>query len=859
VTLECLERDQAQAQFLIMRRLGDPALVWSVLKQANTAEDLCARLLSGGHIGQAVADAARASTGTEGVFAARVPEPTRKGPHFGYYEILSELGRGGMGVVYEARHPNLDEPVALKTLTKASEAARRLFETEAWVVARLRHNNIITVHDVGQVGGQPYIAMELAAEGSLQQLLDEAGALEIRRAVELCRRIALGLDHAHERCVVHRDIKPGNVLLGPGEEPLIADFGLAEVLDDSLRDESEEGRLVGTLAYMAPEQLDSSIGPVDGRTDLYGLGVTLYELIAGQLPFRAPTDVELIAEILSRSAMPVERSDMPDDVTTLLDRCLAKLPEQRYPSGRALAEDCRRFLAGEPILARPLGRRERLGAWLRRNQRTALLAMAVLSLGFLTSLVSLGFYGLEKARGQRRAQGEAWEAEKATRRAKEARSQAEREARLEEFERAEGELARSALASARKQTELSERRARLQFQRARELVRAFIFEFNDALEVIPGATKARQVLVKNGLRYLREMAEEAGEDRALQLELAQAYGRISEVQWSQSASLGDMAAAEQSSLAGLRVIDREEISDPGDDARIIKAETLLDLASMAQESGRFSAAEQRCRAAIEVLKPSTAKIQNHLTASAYNTLGLAVSKQGRQPEAFRCLDQAEAAVNRALAEQPGRFSSRMLKTTIFVSRGAAAMRAGDIDAAILHNRRAVSLLDEVKNETQSTVLRRAIVANNLGALLAKRKRYGEALEVFAEAAGVLGRLSKLDPNNMSVLRHLITFQTNVGVTSSEFGRFEEANAAFRSALANLPKAKLPLREFVRHLEILVSVIIDNGQRSAAKEDGAASRAAQALAEEALKGGGEWLSRSALWSRLKALQKGRGDR
>jgi serine/threonine-protein kinase len=303
------------------------------------------------------------------------------------YEILGELGRGGMGIVYKARDPRLNRLVALKMLRPGGRACPEelaRFRHEAAAAARLQHPHIVQIYEVGESGGCPFFAMEWVEGGSLDRKLRGA-PLPPRDAARLVATLARAVHAAHQRGLVHRDLKPANVLLTAEGLPKVADFGLAKRLDAGAG-ETKSGVILGTPSYMAPEQAQGRPSAVTPLTDVYALGAVLYEVLTGRPPFRAATTHETLQQVLDEDPVPPRRllPKTPRDLETVCLKCLRKEPHQRYASAAALAEDLERYLAGEPIVARPVGRVERLLKWARRRPAAAGLWPA------LTLLLALG-------------------------------------------------------------------------------------------------------------------------------------------------------------------------------------------------------------------------------------------------------------------------------------------------------------------------------------------------------------------------------------------------------------------------------------------------------------------------------------
>jgi tetratricopeptide (TPR) repeat protein len=309
------------------------------------------------------------------------------------YEILGELGRGGMGVVYRARQTALDRVVALKMLRRPANRAdaeeHERFTGEALAIARLNHVGIVHVYELGRSGDVPFIAMELAEGGSLAGRLGGAPQPP-REAAALVARLADAVEAAHRRRIIHRDLKPANVLLAADGAPKVSDFGLAKQLDAGPNE--RDGRFLGTASYAAPEQAQGRMQEVGPATDVYGLGAILYEMLTGRPPFRAATTWQTLQQVVGSEPVPPGLlAVVPRDLETVCLKCLAKEPAWRYASAQALAEDLRRFLAGEPIAARPVGALERAAKWARRRPAVAglLAALAVLAVGSVAGLTAL--------------------------------------------------------------------------------------------------------------------------------------------------------------------------------------------------------------------------------------------------------------------------------------------------------------------------------------------------------------------------------------------------------------------------------------------------------------------------------------
>jgi len=354
------------------------------------------------------------STQTLGTPAASAgPAQPRR---IGDYEIQGEIARGGMGVVYRAVQLSLNRDVAVKMILAgrlASPADVARFRSEAEAAARLDHPHVVPIYEVGEYEGQPYFSMKLVEGGDLT-CHRERFAGDPRAAARLVATLADAIHHAHQRGILHRDLKPRNILMSLDGEPQITDFGLAKWVgaDGS---QTQSGAVVGTACYMAPEQARSE-RTLTTSADVYSLGAILYELLSGRPPFRGQTPAETLIEVLEKEPPRLRTLDsrIDRDLETICLKCLEKDPAGRYGSARALAEDLDRWLEGRPIVARPVGPAERVVRWCRRNPVLALAAVLIVSLtGFY--VWSLNERNLATSEALRRA----WSEERAAQEARE--------------------------------------------------------------------------------------------------------------------------------------------------------------------------------------------------------------------------------------------------------------------------------------------------------------------------------------------------------------------------------------------------------------------------------------------------------
>ena len=313
--------------------------------------------------------------------------PVRIPMHFGDYELQEEIGRGGQGVVYRARQKSLNRMVALKIIALGHWAtARHLkrFRLEAEAAASLNHPSIVPIHEVGERDGCCYFSMNLIEGGQLDEVVRRE-AMSIRRAAELIAKLARTVHYAHEHGILHRDIKPGNILLDAEGEPHLTDFGLARLLETE-SSVTRTTEVLGTPSYMAPEQASGNNVALTSATDVYGLGAVLYQLLTGCPPFAGGTTYETVRLVLeTEPRQPRLLNPKVDrDLSTICLKCLQKDPQRRYASALALAEDLERWLKHEPIQARRTGLLARGKKWVRR--KPAIAAVITLSLALIATV-----------------------------------------------------------------------------------------------------------------------------------------------------------------------------------------------------------------------------------------------------------------------------------------------------------------------------------------------------------------------------------------------------------------------------------------------------------------------------------------
>jgi eukaryotic-like serine/threonine-protein kinase len=423
--------DLIYAEFLIREELGgEPSLVDFQRRYPQHAAELAAQvelhraLDVGDEQPHATKDTCQAEPASEPTLGPSAHPPSRFPSLEPNYEVQGEIGRGGMGVVYRARQVSLKRTVALKMVRAAECAGPELlsrFRAEAEAVARLHHPQIVQIYDYGEHEGLPYLALELMEGGTLAGHLNGT-PWTARRAAALVETLARAVHFAHEQGVIHRDLKPANVLVsskfkvqGSNSEPCltncelkITDFGLAKVFRDNASVHTQSGALLGTPSYMAPEQAAGRLQQIGPATDVYALGAILYELLTGHPPFRGETPIETLQQVLSSEPVSIRLAAprLPRDLATICSKCLSREPQRRYSSAADLAGDLSRFLADQPIRARPISRPERTWLWCRRNPALAMALGTVAALLLCVAIVSTWYSALLSVQLQKTRQAE---------------------------------------------------------------------------------------------------------------------------------------------------------------------------------------------------------------------------------------------------------------------------------------------------------------------------------------------------------------------------------------------------------------------------------------------------------------------
>jgi serine/threonine-protein kinase len=739
------------------------------------------------------------------------------GEPFGPYEILGEIARGGMGVVFKARHCGLGRVVALKLLLAgplASSTDRQRFHTEAEAAASLDHPNIVPIYEVGEQDDRPFISMKYMEGGSLAQHLRLGSRPRSpAEAARLVSSVAWAIDHAHRRGVLHRDLKPANILLDGQGQAHVSDFGLAR-RQGGETGPTQTGAIVGTPGYMAPEQARGG-RDVTTATDVYGLGAILYELLTGQPPFRGSDPLDVLRQVLDcEPTRPRLVRPVPRDLETICLKCLQKDPRKRYASAANLAADLERFLSGQPIEARPIGSLERACRWLARSPLTAgLVAALVLS-------VTAGF-GLVLYQWQR----------------------AERSALEARIQRDRAELARADALFHQQQAEEKAREARLQrdqaddsFREAHHVVNDFCLNVSQELAALPTLQPLRKSLLENALRYYRGFLERRGHDPNLKRELAETHSSVAHI----IAAIGARAealAAHQQALDLYRELLDAAPNDVGLQkslaSSLINIAILQDTRTALETSARTVALYER------FLRDTPGDPQ--LRSGLALTLGNRASqllRAGRLDEGEECLRRARESQEQLIQENPKVDVLRSELASTLNNAGVLASRKNHKPLALCYHLRVEALRRQLAEGRPRDPVRQADLAaarHHLGLALAAVGLKPSAIEAFQFALDTRRKLATEHPLVTRYQVDLSLSLNHLGLNHSREGRPEKALACHHQALelqeklVRLDPGTPGLKALAAETHFNISAVL--GAQNRREEEAASLRQARQIQEE----------------------------
>jgi serine/threonine protein kinase len=709
-------------------------------------------------------------------------DPLRPGARFGEFELIRELGRGGMGQVYLARDRVLEREVALKLLSpeRSSPEAVRRFEVEAQTAARLRHPGIVAVHRVGEVEGQAFIAMDYVEGPSLSDQL-KGGPLAPRDGALLCEKLARALAFAHGRSVLHRDLKPGNVLIDGSGQPLITDFGLAKDVEAET-ELTRSGQILGTPAYMPPEQAAGRLDLVDRRSDVYSLGATLYAALTGRPPFLGGSVINVLNAVIHEEPPrpSVLRPEVDRSLETICLTCLAKEPVERYASAQELADDLGRYLRHEPIRARPPSLSERVAKWTRRNRA---LALGVGMTAAVALLVIVG--GLAVRSGEISESNQRLQAKNTELRLK----ALELQERALEIRRQADALRRESAATA-KQRSLALERESVARESLSEVTHGLFDRGWDHMD--PTMRELRVELLKKTIeRYETLLRLDSEHGVQLTFDRAEAIRKAAAM----ALAAGELAPARrllERSTAALHKLRQEGVAEVVSELRIVDSLTpaLLGLAEIQGRQGELEASTNTSREAVtlvrEVLErnPQDTAYQLRL-AQALDRLAENFESRGQGAKARPFYAEALEIARRVAKQDPHDSSAATCLHHALYHMGhlhLAAKELPESEAAFTESLRILRELMAESPHSQTVMRRGTLLLRGLASARLARNRLPEALEAFREGARIARRLVSLDPGNANFRGDLALFLFHSAEAARHRDQAQEALLAYREAI-----------------------------------------------------------------------------
>jgi eukaryotic-like serine/threonine-protein kinase len=685
------------------------------------------------------------------------------GQLIGSYRIVREIGRGGMGAVYLAERADeqYEKRVAIKVIKRGmdTDSVLRHFRNERQILASFDHPNIARLFDGGTTeDGLPYFVMEYV-EGVPIDKYCHAHRVSITERLKLFREVCAAVIYAHRRTVIHRDIKPSNILVTSEGVPKLLDFGIAKVLqagDGGGALMTATGLRPMTPEYASPEQVRGE--PVTTASDVYSLGVVFYELLTGRSPYaftsRSPLDVErTITDTEPRRPSIAVTSNgnkqsrvrdgklLRGDLDNIVLTALRKEPTRRYQSVEQFSEDIRRHLEARPVLARKDTIGYRAGKFVRRNT-VATAAVALVFLSLLGGVIAT-----------------TWQAHRAN---------------------------------------LAKARAERRFNDVRQLAHSVLFDYHDAIRNLPGATRVRERLVKDGLTYLDSLASEASGDPALQRELAAAYERVGDVRGqAYSANLGDSAGAIDSYQKALRIREALVAAAPGD------MQKRRDLAAIHGKIGNQLADTSEAARGLEYLRKSLALYSElaaadpsndglrHDLAETYNATGLALEGRGDMAVALDHYRKALPIYEELLGASPQDHGNRRSFSAVHENIGRALFLSNDVKGALQHNQKALELREALVTEDPTNADYRRLLGvsyQDNGDYQAWIKDTKAALDSFRKKLTLDEHSVAADPANAQARGDLAYSCQRMGDLLAESGDYAQALPHYRRALEIYGKA-----------------------------------------------------------------------
>jgi eukaryotic-like serine/threonine-protein kinase len=666
-------------------------------------------------------------------------EEIPSGGQIGPYRVLERIGEGGMGIVYRAvRVTDFQMQVAIKVVKRGMDTSfvLRRFGNERQILAGLDHPNIARLLDGGATqDGRPYLVMDYI-EGTPITEYAEGRSLAVSERLQLFRMVCAAVEYAHQNLVVHRDLKPGNILVTAEGVPKLLDFGIAKLL------EPEADVTMTSLRLMTPEcaSPEQVLGQsITTATDVYALGVLLYYLLTGESPYRFTTRTpEEIQRIVcdTEPKRPGAVRPLAEDLDTIVLKAMHKDPAHRYGSADRLSEDIRRHLAGLPVTARKDTFRYRASKFVGRHKAASLAAAVV-------AFALIGGMGATL-----------WEA------------------RVARMERAKAER---------------------RFNDVRKLANSLLFDIHDSIRDLPGATRVRKLLVDRAREYLESLRQESAGDASLQREIATAYEKVGDVQGRYgNANLGDSAGALESLRKAMRL--REQIAadrsaNAGD--RLALAADYRRFAAQLMANGSPAAAVDAIKKAVAISEQMNRggnyKVLDELS-SDYEVFGLVLRResgyQAKLPEILLCYRKALASGEAMLKIDPGSEDARRGVEIYSMHVGDALRWAGDLDGCLANYERGLELARLLQSGSAAASRRRdvAVAYNRMGLYYERAGDRKRQLEAYQQNRKIYTELAAADPNNATAQWDLANADLNVGDVLAKTGQVRQALALMNQAV-----------------------------------------------------------------------------
>ncbi|SRR5579883_3065255 len=692
-----------------------------------------------------------------------LPAAEMIGRSVGEHDLLEEIGQGGMGLVYRARHRRLQRLVALKMLrTNVLSAAGDVqrFRNEAEVLAQLDHPHIVPIHDVGEHEGRVYFSMKLIEGGGLDGQLERFRD-DPQGAARLVAQVARAVHHAHQRGILHRDLKPSNILLDREGQPHVSDFGLSKRIesDGSL---TQTGAIVGTPQYMAPEQTSGRKGAVTTATDVYGLGAVLYAILTGRSPFQGETVLETLEQVREREPEPPRRSNtkVDRDLETVCLKCLQKESQRRYESAQALVEDLERWLSGDSIRARRASRWERLNKWMRRRPTLAALVL-VTALSIMGYIGGLLWYNLQ-------LQESAW-----------------REHQLAE--------------EATRQRDVAREQRRL----ARKAVDKMYSEVAEKwLANQPDMQGLQKQFLEEALRFYQEFADAEANDPSARAEKGRAYLRVARI----STMLGDQARAKQNCTNA--IIAFRELADefPEDPEYPYELSACHRLRAISQNAGLGTGDLQHeiedGRQAVALLEPLVIRFpveprfQEALAMSLINLSNPVMELSIQEAEALR--RRALVVAENIVKDFPSRMENLRSLAWAYHNHAECSAAGGKVQEAVEEVRKSIEASRLLmanpssaqvygRNRLPTDWLNLGERYRDLGTYLGQLRRFAEAQDALQQALKIHEKLQRDFPESALYRPYIGSDQCALGQLYDSMGQAHEADKAYQGALDSMER------------------------------------------------------------------------